>query len=228
MAGVKTPTKHRSAIDEYWHRRPEHFESRYEKSSGFTRFVQWFLNARSTKIGRLLEVAKGDKVLDVGCGSGVFLEAALHKGAQGIGVDYSLRTLKLAAKRLEYAGNDHTLLCADVRSLPCSDGAFDWVLGIGLVDYIEETEQVLRELSRALKKDGKLILTVTRKWSPFWFLRTKWGIFLREKLLNLPPIIRWFTYGEIKELLQKAGLTIEVSKQMWAADWVFRCVRRDE
>lgn len=214
------------AIDTYWRRTPENFEDHYQGGKGLGKIVERFLINRQSKIEKLLDIQPNQKVLDVGCGSGVILEKVVQKGGFAVGLDYSQKTLDLAKKRLDpYPKNSYQLILADTHHLPFNEGAFDCLIASGLLDYIEETEKVLSEFQRVLEKGGTLIITVPKKASPFWFLRTSWGNFLRKKFLDLPPIIRWFSWGEIQQLLEKNSFKIETSDSVFGTMWILKCYR---
>src|SRR6185436_5783510 len=67
----------------------------------------------------------GERVLDVGCGSGVFLRLCADRGAHVAGLDGSPELLALARRRVPEAD----LRLGDLQSLPFADDAFDLVTG---------------------------------------------------------------------------------------------------
>jgi cyclopropane fatty-acyl-phospholipid synthase-like methyltransferase len=97
----------------------------------------------------LLNVKKGWKVLDVGCGWGRDVHI-LRKayGADAIGIDNDYR-------RGYHRNEDIT---ADGRFLCFKDNSFDAVIAITTLGYVKEEELMLREILRILKHDGKLLL----------------------------------------------------------------------
>ena len=74
---------------------------------------------------RRVEVAGGDAVLDVGCGSGVFLRLAADRGARVAGIDASDALVELARERVPEAD----VRVAEMESLPFDDCSFDLVAG---------------------------------------------------------------------------------------------------
>src|SRR5919107_1041883 len=67
----------------------------------------------------------GSRVLDVGCGTGVFLRLAADRGATVTGLDASENLLAVARGRVPEA----ELVHGDLQSLPLADDAFDLVTG---------------------------------------------------------------------------------------------------
>jgi ubiquinone/menaquinone biosynthesis C-methylase UbiE len=88
------------------------------------RYDKWF----STPIGKLvrqvegklvnelLQPARGEKILDAGCGTGVFTIDILEAGAQVAGLDISLPMLRAAVDKSP--GYSFFPVCADMRHLP--------------------------------------------------------------------------------------------------------------
>jgi ubiquinone/menaquinone biosynthesis C-methylase UbiE len=103
-------------------------------------------------------IPSGVKVLDVGCGkSATFLKTIAPRIQQGIGVDFKvkpLRTSKIEAIALHLD-----------RVLPFEDASFDIVTMLAVLEHIEYEKDVLVEIHRVLKQNGKLILTVPSIWS---------------------------------------------------------------
>ncbi len=98
---------------------------------------------------------EGRRVLDAGCGPGVYAELLIARGASVIAVDCSDRMVELATARLGSS--------ADVRNVDLSqpldmfaDGAFDFVNAPLCVDYIGDWRALFREFHRVLQPAGLL------------------------------------------------------------------------
>jgi arsenite methyltransferase len=107
-----------------------------------------------------LAAAPGERILDVGCGPG-FLTAELHQevGPAGsvVGVDSSPAMLALAARRCGSLGNV-TLRAGDATSLPVPDASFDGAVCVQVLEYVADTPAALRELYRALRPGGRVVV----------------------------------------------------------------------
>lgn len=102
--------------------------------------------------------------LDIGCGSGVYMEELLAMGFDVTGVDLSAEMLATCRKRFE--GRDNVHLCqADVEHLPFPDGQFDLVVCVGVLGYLLSDEQALAEIRRVIKPGGFLLLNLTNMYS---------------------------------------------------------------
>ena len=95
-------------------------------------------------------------LVDVGCGSGAFLNAAVSLYSYGIGVDLSINMLK-AAKKKQPKKNDFVL--ATSRMLPLRDGVADCLVSISTLKTDSALPENLRELRRLL--NGESLLAVS-------------------------------------------------------------------
>jgi len=101
-------------------------------------------------------------LLDIGCGTGRALKAALDRGLEPIGIDLSSNQLEEAVKLV---GNDVRLIKADARSIPLPDRSADMVLMIALLHHLpdrKERVKALREAKRIVRIGGKALVSV---WS---------------------------------------------------------------
>jgi len=101
-------------------------------------------------------------MLDIGCGTGRALKAALDLDLSAIGVDLSANQLHEARK---LAGEDVELIKADARSIPLPDRSADRILMIAILHHLpnrEERLKALREAKRILRVGGKALISV---WS---------------------------------------------------------------
>jgi ubiquinone/menaquinone biosynthesis C-methylase UbiE len=120
---------------------------------------------RRRLVREALKAGPGDRVLDVGCGPGFYVdELAGQVGPTGsvTGVDASPQTLALARRRTE--GHDNVALhLADATALPVPDGTFDAALSVQVLEYVADVDAALAELHRALRPGGRLVI-----WDVDW------------------------------------------------------------
>lgn len=107
----------------------------------------------------------GKRVLDAGCGDAAFAVALTSRGARVVGVDYSLNMIEFARAAAESIDHRFTPICADARSLPFSEGAFDLVFASALLCLAHERRKTLMEFRRVLASGGKLIVGDLGRWS---------------------------------------------------------------
>ncbi len=101
---------------------------------------------------RLLDVAKGERVLDVACGSGHFAQMLVGHGAQVTGVDASAQLVREAERRIPR----QRFLVGDARSLDDQVGSnFDAATCIMALMNIDPVEPVFRGIADRLVPNGK-------------------------------------------------------------------------
>lgn len=120
------------------------------------------------------------KILDIGCGDKPY--QLLFNDAEYIGIDITGGGHLDTAKQVdEYF---------DGKTIPMPDESFDIVICTQVLEHVEDSENLLMECHRVLKKDGELFLTMPFVWNehetPFDFRRfTRYGheqIFGKAKL----------------------------------------------
>ncbi len=97
----------------------------------------------------LVDWSSVDRVLDVGCGNGHYLEAIEGRGVGAVGCD-------LSAGMLASAG-DHRLVRADAGRLPFADASFGAVLAAHMLYHVADVPSTSRELRRVLAPGGSLV-----------------------------------------------------------------------
>jgi len=103
----------------------------------------------------------GDKILDAGCGIGMYgLEYALKNNISVIGVDLSEDKIRNAKKLKEsLQAKNIQFLEGDLTKLNFKDDSFDFIICSDVLEHIPNDEKALKELGRVLKKNGTLLLT---------------------------------------------------------------------
>lgn len=97
----------------------------------------------------LAGLAPGMRVLDAGCGNGIYLRALRERRVTAAGCDLSLGML--------YGVTHPALVNADVTALPVRDGAFDVVLAAHMLDLVTDRRTAARELHRVLASGGTCV-----------------------------------------------------------------------
>jgi len=120
--------------------------------------IQWLL---------LEENKEHKEILEIGCGIGIYMGDYITMGFEDpLGIELDEVATRIAWENL--------LLVAlgDMRDMPYDNNRFDIVTAHGSIEHIPETEVVLKEIYRVLKKDGLLLLNVPYKYS--FFVLAKW------------------------------------------------------
>jgi ubiquinone/menaquinone biosynthesis C-methylase UbiE len=96
------------------------------------------------------------RLLDVGCGSGIFSNMANGKGAEVTGIDASDKLIEEAKLR----NPNISFLTGEMEELPFEDELFDIVCGFNSFQYAADTKNALSEAKRVLKSGGKLVAMI--------------------------------------------------------------------
>jgi SAM-dependent methyltransferase len=105
---------------------------------------------------RRVGLRAGDSVLEVGCGTGVFLRLASDEGAQVFGLDASEALLELARERVPEAD----LRVGDMQFLPYDDDRFDVIAGFNSFFFAADMVAALREAGRVAKPRALVVIQV--------------------------------------------------------------------
>jgi len=136
-------------------------------------------------------------ILDIGCGSGFFLEIIPFRNKFGI----------------DKVGHNHqdeniTIFCKDIidiEEMHFYDNFFDAITALAVVEHIypDQAIMILKEAKRILKKDGILVLTTPARWTDILLkFLSKINIVSKEEIDEHKDL---FTRNKLKDILIKSG-----------------------
>jgi 2-polyprenyl-6-hydroxyphenyl methylase/3-demethylubiquinone-9 3-methyltransferase len=124
----------------------------------------------------------GKRILDIGCGGGIFAEAAAHAGAQVVAIDPSERSLEVARQRARERGLPIDFRFAYAETFE-PEAPFDAVIAVDVLEHVNDLDATLDACARALKPGGLFgFLTHNQTLEAFTFL-----IWLGEYHLGFIP-----------------------------------------
>jgi SAM-dependent methyltransferase len=175
---------------------------------------------------------RGRRVLDAGCGPGLYAEELAARGADVVAVDASEPMLELARRRL---GEAVEVRRADLNlPLPFADGEFDLVVCPLVIHYVRDRTASLREFFRVLRPRGRVVLSTQhpttdwlRKGGSYFDVREEEDVwkrdgesyvvrFWREPLTSLCAVVA--EAGFLIERLVEP-LPAETMRERWPEDW---------
>jgi ubiquinone/menaquinone biosynthesis C-methylase UbiE len=98
---------------------------------------------------------KGLRVIDVACGTGCWMSAAIAEGANVVGIDLCEEMLVAAASKTALGGR---LALGQADRLPVADGRFDLVLCSFAVSYFPSASDALAEMARVVRGGGRVVV----------------------------------------------------------------------
>ncbi len=157
---------------------------------------------------RHVAIGRGDRVLDVGCGTGVFLRICADRGAFVSGLDAAEGLLAVARERVPEA--DFRL--GDLQALPYADDAFDLVTGFTSFFFADDIVAALREARRVARPGAPVVIEVFGRPERCDLEAMKEAVaaFRPAPPPGAPPESYWRP-GIVEELVPAAGLTVERS-----------------
>lgn len=115
---------------------------------------------------RLAAPRPGETVLDVGCGTGRYVQWLLASGLEAYGVDLSEDMLAVARERLAADGDEWRVAVADACWLPFSDRAFDLVISVTTLEFVADPRRCLAEMGRVSRQ--RVFVGVLNRLSALW------------------------------------------------------------
>jgi ubiquinone/menaquinone biosynthesis C-methylase UbiE len=156
----------------------------------------------------------GERVLEVGCGTGCDLLQFAKHGAVAAGVDITQEHLRLAKERV---GERAEVKYGDARNIPVADGTVDYVYSHGVIHHSDEPEKIVSEIMRVLRPGGRFNVHVYSKWS-YYPLRlmlqfgSRWKLHIENSLK--PVHIDLYTGPKLRKLFP---VPISIEKREFAA-----------
>lgn len=163
------------------------------------------------KIVKLLNLKNGDKVLDVGCGTGSLLIVAkkLNPEIIATGIDIDEKILKIAKNKMQKENLKINFTKTSADKLPFGDSSFDVVVSTLVFHHLslDVKKRTLEEVKRILKKNGRFLLVDFGKTDNIWInIFYRMVNFLRiEEAATLKDNVN----GKLSVLLKQNGFKIK-------------------
>jgi demethylmenaquinone methyltransferase / 2-methoxy-6-polyprenyl-1,4-benzoquinol methylase len=173
----------RADLDKQPHEVAEMFDGvakRYDLTNTVLSFGQDRGWRRATRAA--LTLRPGERVLDVGAGTGISTEELARSGAFAVGADLSVGMLRAGRETRRTV----PLVAGDALRLPFPDAAFDAVTVSFALRNVVDTEAALRELARVTRAGGRLVVCEFSHPTNAMFQR----VYLNYLMRSLPAVAR--------------------------------------
>lgn len=176
--------------------RPWYLSSPMRRFPGLRPFYCWLSETHSEIIPSLA----GDRPrgLELGCGSGRFLERLVAAGWDAVGIEPA----EAPARRCRERGlNVHI---GDLTSAKLDDASFDAVFAWMVIEHLHDPLAAILRVRRLLKPQGRLLLSVPNYdcWESLVFGEHSYS-------LQLPIHLHQFTPNSLQRLLHQGGFRVE-------------------
>ncbi|GHC73758.1 hypothetical protein GCM10007079_07970 [Nocardiopsis terrae] len=177
--------------------------------------------ARRVEAVRRQLPARGDRLLDLGCGDGAHTVALATGYVRVDAVDVEPERLDALTERVAGTGLEDRVGVhkMSAEALAFDSNTFDRVTAFDLAEHLDDLEGALTEAHRVLKPGGALSLTTSNRWSPLDRHGVRWG--RRDRSALTAPFLPWvrplhermanarsFTSQELGRLLRGRGLRV--------------------
>jgi SAM-dependent methyltransferase len=160
----------------------------------------------------MIKTAAGERIqgrlLENGCGLGLYLEHLFPLGCEVVGLEFEyLRALE--AKMVA-----ENVLGGAGENLPFPANSFDLILSNEVIEHVVDDQQAIQEMVRTLVPGGRMIIFCPNRWYPFethgiykrgkYYFGNKFGVnYLPRPLRNkLAPHVRVYSKKDLKNLFQ--------------------------
>jgi len=191
-----------SDFEEQWQRRFERFAIRHQADHQVSGWSLAGLRQRTMLFERLLDrgvLARGGRVLELGCGAGTYVRLLRKRGHPVVGLDYSLPSLCRAAAA--DPGRLGHYVAGSGYALPFPSGAFDGVTCVGVLQVLAQPEAAIAEMTRVLASGGTLLVETLNPWNPMAVVRR-----LTAFTQGRPTHLRYSAPGTVARALVAHGV----------------------
>jgi len=99
----------------------------------------------------------GLKILDIGCGGGLLSEPMARLGAKVIGIDPSVKNIKVAKHHLKKSKLNIKYYSLSPEKFK-SNNKFDVILNMEIVEHVENVDIFIKQSTKLLKKSGIMFI----------------------------------------------------------------------
>jgi SAM-dependent methyltransferase len=173
-------------------------EPSYVWRSGQERRLQMILEAAGERIH--------GRVLENGCGVGIYLDRLAQHSQMAVGLEYELPRAQEAHQLAEH------VVAAAGEAIPFPSATFDFILSHEVLEHVQDDRASVEEMVRSLCPGGRIAIFVPNRGYPFethgiyWHGRYRFGNiplvnYLPRNLRNrLAPHVRVYTSQELERL----------------------------
>jgi SAM-dependent methyltransferase len=163
------------------------------------------------------------RVLDNGCGIGLYVEKLAAYGGRVVGVEFELDRARQALAGSALIG------CAAGEALPFPAASFDFILSHEVLEHVADDRRAMEEMARVLRRGGRIALFVPNRGYPFethgvfWRGRYRFGNIPLVNYLPSPlrdrlaPHVRAYRRRDLQRLVEGLPLRVVSARVIFGA-----------
>lgn len=143
------------------------------------------------------------KIVDAGCGPCLYAKKLKKINENILGIDITNNTNNVEGV---------PFCLGSITNLPIKNNSIDFIYCLTVLQYIEDNASAINEFYRILKPQGKLLITIPTKRSPFWLIREMeiyFNLYSMEASWNIRPYT-YYSRKMITNLIQNKFDIIEL------------------
>ena len=177
----------------------------------------------------LIDIKPGERILEIGCGWGGFMEYAISKGYEVTGITISDEQYKYTKKRIENLSSTSTVQLIDYRRL---SGKFDAIVSIEMFEAVgkEYWNDYFLKIRKLLKPNKKAIIqtiTIDDKYFDMYLNSVDFiqsyifpgGLMASDKIINKLANISKLSVIDKKSFAKDYAKTLEIWNKSFQTNW---------
>src|SRR6476469_977138 len=167
------------------------------------------LEPASAHVVDLAQLVRGERVLDIGCGTGNAALCAARAGGEIVGLDPAVLLIEVARERAAAEGFEIDFVVGQAESLPFDDATFDVVMSVFGVIFTADPDRAIREMLRVLRPNGRALVSA---WVPTGTIAELMGVFGRAMAAatgSTPQRFAWHEREAVAEVAGRYGASVD-------------------
>lgn len=183
-------------------------------------FFSHYLEPGAMEFLPSLQIAPGERVLDVACGAGQLSLPAARTGASVTGIDIATNLIEQAQARAQAEGLPIRFEEGDAEDLPYEDASFDLVFSLIGAMFAPRPELVAAEIVRVCRPGGRIVMG---NWTPEGFV----GQMFKTNGKHVPPPpgmpapVLWGKEEAVRERLRDGIADLRLTRKMYPMKYPF-------
>lgn len=180
------------------------------------------LKRRAEKIIEGLSLKNGERVVDLGCGTGYYLfllsNLPIKLNLTGFDNDQSA----MAEAQASFKDKNINFVLGDLHKMPFVENSFDKAVMSEVLEHVVNDELALKEVFRVLKTGGVVVVSTPSInypffWDPInWVLQQFFGIHIKSGFFSgiWSGHLRLYDLTDLKKRFERVGFKVEVAEEL--------------